>query len=108
MWPFSAGDIQIGMVHRKERLDVEVIRARGLVGKPGNKQTPGMSHHDTMHIFFLFLDYLVRFLCKSLWSIICSTLRKSISAGQREVHQQKENTDSEKNTGSSLSTAASV
>jgi len=29
------------MVHRKERLDVEVIRARGLVGKPGNKQTPG-------------------------------------------------------------------
>ncbi|XP_076158028.1 regulating synaptic membrane exocytosis protein 2 isoform X5 [Alosa pseudoharengus] len=34
------GDIQIGMVHRKERLDVEVIRARGLVGKPGNKQTP--------------------------------------------------------------------
>ncbi len=51
MWPFSAGDIQIGMVHRKERLDVEVIRARGLVGKPGNKQTPGMSHHDTMRIF---------------------------------------------------------
>ncbi|XP_016375791.1 regulating synaptic membrane exocytosis protein 2-like [Sinocyclocheilus rhinocerous] len=34
------GDIQIGMVHRKKRLDVEVIRARGLVGKPGNKQTP--------------------------------------------------------------------
>ncbi|XP_076864474.1 regulating synaptic membrane exocytosis protein 2 isoform X2 [Brachyhypopomus gauderio] len=34
------GDIQIGMVHRKERLDVEVIRARGLVGKGGNKQTP--------------------------------------------------------------------
>ncbi|KAF4073612.1 hypothetical protein AMELA_G00245190 [Ameiurus melas] len=35
------GDIQISMVHRKERLDIEVIRARGLVGKPGNKQTPG-------------------------------------------------------------------
>ncbi|XP_067467895.1 regulating synaptic membrane exocytosis protein 2 isoform X2 [Thunnus thynnus] len=34
------GDIQIGMVHRKERLDVEVIRARGLVGKQGNKNTP--------------------------------------------------------------------
>ncbi len=51
MWPFSTGDIQIGMVHRKERLDVEVIRARGLVGKPGNKQTPGMSHHDTMPFF---------------------------------------------------------
>uniref|UniRef100_A0A3Q4N5K7 C2 domain-containing protein n=1 Tax=Neolamprologus brichardi TaxID=32507 RepID=A0A3Q4N5K7_NEOBR len=34
------GDIQIGMVYRKERLDVEVIRARGLVGKQGNKNTP--------------------------------------------------------------------
>uniref|UniRef100_A0A8C7F7Q0 Regulating synaptic membrane exocytosis 2b n=1 Tax=Oncorhynchus kisutch TaxID=8019 RepID=A0A8C7F7Q0_ONCKI len=34
------GDIQIGMVYRKERLDVEVIRARGLVGKQGNKQLP--------------------------------------------------------------------
>ncbi|GLD69098.1 regulating synaptic membrane exocytosis protein 2-like isoform X11 [Lates japonicus] len=33
-------DIQIGMVYRKERLDVEVIRARGLVGKQGNKNTP--------------------------------------------------------------------
>ncbi|KAI9535971.1 hypothetical protein NQZ68_038758, partial [Dissostichus eleginoides] len=31
------GDIQIGMVYRKERLDVEVIRARGLVGKQGTK-----------------------------------------------------------------------
>ncbi|MEQ2221132.1 Regulating synaptic membrane exocytosis protein 2 [Ilyodon furcidens] len=28
------------MVYRKERLDVEVIRARGLVGKQGNKNTP--------------------------------------------------------------------
>lgn len=36
-----SGDIQIGMVYRKERLDVEVIRARGLVGKQGNKNTPG-------------------------------------------------------------------
>lgn len=34
------GDIQMGMVYRKERLDVEVIRARGLVSKQGNKQTP--------------------------------------------------------------------
>ncbi|XP_074469031.1 regulating synaptic membrane exocytosis protein 2 isoform X1 [Sebastes fasciatus] len=33
----AMGDIQIGMVYRKERLDVEVIRARGLVGKQGNK-----------------------------------------------------------------------
>lgn len=36
----SMGDIQLGMVYRKERLDVEVIRARGLVAKHGNKNTP--------------------------------------------------------------------
>ncbi|XP_077447409.1 regulating synaptic membrane exocytosis protein 2-like [Stigmatopora argus] len=36
----AMGDIQIGMVYRKERLDVEVVRARGLVGKQGNKNTP--------------------------------------------------------------------
>ncbi|KAM8883654.1 regulating synaptic membrane exocytosis protein 2-like [Synchiropus picturatus] len=36
----AMGDIQIGMVFRKERLDVEVVRARGLVGKQGNKNTP--------------------------------------------------------------------
>uniref|UniRef100_A0A8C5G0Y9 C2 domain-containing protein n=1 Tax=Gouania willdenowi TaxID=441366 RepID=A0A8C5G0Y9_GOUWI len=29
----AMGDIQVGMVYRKERLDVEVVRARGLVGK---------------------------------------------------------------------------
>uniref|UniRef100_A0A3B3ZZD5 C2 domain-containing protein n=1 Tax=Periophthalmus magnuspinnatus TaxID=409849 RepID=A0A3B3ZZD5_9GOBI len=34
------GDIQLGMVYRKERLDVEVIRARGLMAKHGNKNTP--------------------------------------------------------------------
>lgn len=39
-----SGDIQIGMVYRKERLDVEVIRARGLVGKQGNKNTPGTKY----------------------------------------------------------------
>ncbi|CAL9691059.1 unnamed protein product [Knipowitschia caucasica] len=36
----SMGDIQLGMVYRKERLDVEVIRARGLSAKHGNKNTP--------------------------------------------------------------------
>lgn len=35
------GDIQIGMVEKKGALEVEVIRARGLVGKPGSKALPG-------------------------------------------------------------------
>ncbi|XP_071061917.1 regulating synaptic membrane exocytosis protein 2 isoform X4 [Pseudochaenichthys georgianus] len=34
------GDIQIGMVDKKGALEVEVIRARGLVGKPGSKSLP--------------------------------------------------------------------
>ncbi|XP_048880934.1 regulating synaptic membrane exocytosis protein 2 isoform X27 [Brienomyrus brachyistius] len=36
----SMGDIQIGMVDKKGLLEVEVIRARGLVGKPGSKALP--------------------------------------------------------------------
>lgn len=35
------GDIQIGMVEKKGALEVEIIRARGLVGKPGSKSLPG-------------------------------------------------------------------
>ncbi|XP_047216374.1 regulating synaptic membrane exocytosis protein 2 isoform X4 [Girardinichthys multiradiatus] len=34
------GDIQISMVEKKGALEVEVIRARGLVGKPGSKALP--------------------------------------------------------------------
>ncbi|TRY55863.1 hypothetical protein DNTS_027375 [Danionella cerebrum] len=34
------GDIQIGMVEKKGALEVEVIRAKGLVGKPGSKALP--------------------------------------------------------------------
>ncbi|XP_051720841.1 regulating synaptic membrane exocytosis protein 2 isoform X41 [Ctenopharyngodon idella] len=36
----SMGDIQIGMVEKKGALEVEVIRARGLVGKPSSKALP--------------------------------------------------------------------
>jgi len=35
------GDIQIGMMDKKGQLEVEVIRARGLVQKPGSKSLPG-------------------------------------------------------------------
>uniref|UniRef100_A0A8C2IES7 Regulating synaptic membrane exocytosis 1 n=1 Tax=Cyprinus carpio TaxID=7962 RepID=A0A8C2IES7_CYPCA len=33
----AIGDIQIGMVNKKGQLEVEVIRARGLIQKPGSK-----------------------------------------------------------------------
>ncbi|XP_062910992.1 regulating synaptic membrane exocytosis protein 2 isoform X1 [Mobula hypostoma] len=36
----SMGDIQIGMMDKKGQLEVEVIRARGLMGKPGSKALP--------------------------------------------------------------------
>ncbi|XP_074487097.1 regulating synaptic membrane exocytosis protein 1-like isoform X24 [Sebastes fasciatus] len=36
----AIGDIQIGMMEKKSQLEVEVIRARGLVQKPGSKNLP--------------------------------------------------------------------
>ncbi|XP_016362706.1 regulating synaptic membrane exocytosis protein 1 [Sinocyclocheilus anshuiensis] len=36
----AIGDIQIGMVNKKGQLEVEVIRARGLIQKPGSKSLP--------------------------------------------------------------------
>ncbi|XP_023189288.1 regulating synaptic membrane exocytosis protein 1-like isoform X4 [Xiphophorus maculatus] len=36
----AIGDIQIGMIEKKGQLEVEVIRARGLVQKPGSKSLP--------------------------------------------------------------------
>ncbi|XP_022595623.1 regulating synaptic membrane exocytosis protein 1-like isoform X3 [Seriola dumerili] len=36
----AIGDIQIGMMEKKGQLEVEVIRARGLVQKPGSKSLP--------------------------------------------------------------------
>lgn len=35
------GDIQVGMMDKKGQLEVEIIRARGLVVKPGSKTLPG-------------------------------------------------------------------
>ncbi|XP_044151747.1 regulating synaptic membrane exocytosis protein 2 isoform X16 [Bufo gargarizans] len=36
----SMGDIQVGMMDKKGKLEVEIIRARGLVVKPGSKTLP--------------------------------------------------------------------
>ena len=38
----SLGDIQLSMCDRKNKLEVEVIRARGLQCKTGSKVLPGM------------------------------------------------------------------
>ena len=35
------GEIQLGIAERKGQLDVEVIRARGLMAKPGARLLPG-------------------------------------------------------------------
>lgn len=40
------GDIQVGMMDKKGQLEVEIIRARGLVVKPGSKTLPGKSRGD--------------------------------------------------------------
>lgn len=36
------------MVEKKGALEVEVIRARGLVGKPGSKSLPGNLRHGDL------------------------------------------------------------
>lgn len=39
------------MVDKKGQLEVEVIRARGLIQKPGSKSTPGMENNCTQQCF---------------------------------------------------------
>lgn len=41
------GDIQVGMMDKKGQLEVEIIRARGLVVKPGSKTLPGKNRRDS-------------------------------------------------------------
>ncbi|XP_052428421.1 regulating synaptic membrane exocytosis protein 1-like isoform X6 [Carassius gibelio] len=36
----AMGDVQIGLINKKGHLEVEVIRARGLIPKPGSKSLP--------------------------------------------------------------------
>lgn len=50
------GDIQIGMMEKKGQLEVEVIRARGLVQKPGSKSLPGENQKG----YFLILIQQIR------------------------------------------------
>jgi len=35
------GEIQLSLMERHRALEIEVIRARGLIPKPGSKLTPG-------------------------------------------------------------------
>lgn len=74
------------MVHRKERLDVEVIRARGLVGKPGNKQTPGMSNHDTICIFFSLNFFKYVLFWTILWGLYVNSCGLPIAAPYVKVY----------------------
>ena len=50
----SMGDIQLALFDRKGMLEVEVVRAKGLLPKPGSKILPGMVNKSTA--FFLFLN----------------------------------------------------
>ena len=46
------GDIQLGLFDRKGILEVEVIRARGLLPKPGSKILPGKLNFGQWKIFY--------------------------------------------------------
>lgn len=51
----SMGDIQLALYNRKGMLEVEVIRARGLLPKPGSKILPGKL--SVANCFF-FIEYI--------------------------------------------------
>lgn len=50
----SMGDIQLAVFDRKGMLEVEVVRAKGLLPKPGSKILPGMVNKSTVVFFILF------------------------------------------------------
>lgn len=44
------GEVQLGLADRKGHLEVEVIRARGLVPKPGSKTVPGSNRLSSISL----------------------------------------------------------
>jgi regulating synaptic membrane exocytosis protein 2 len=60
----ALGDVQLALCDRKGRLEVEVIRARGLQARTGAKLLPGKPHKKTIttintvdiNILFFFLN----------------------------------------------------
>ena len=50
------GEIQLGLFDRKGHLEVEVIRARGLMAKPGARVLPGTLRNYNICLFHLFLS----------------------------------------------------
>ena len=50
------GDIQLSIFDRRGTIEVEVIRARGLLRKPGSKALPGFLF---FHAFKIYLIHLI-------------------------------------------------
>ena len=51
----SMGDIQLALFDRKGVLEVEVIRAKGLLPKPGSKILPGNTSTSLLYCFLAFV-----------------------------------------------------
>lgn len=47
------GEIQLGLYDRKGHLEVEVIRARGLLSKPGARVLPGREYFQEYNFCFV-------------------------------------------------------
>ena len=47
------GDIQLSIFDRRGTIEVEVIRARGLLRKPGSKALPGLLSYTAFHFLLL-------------------------------------------------------
>ena len=104
----SMGDIQLAMFDRKGVLEVEVVRAKGLLPKPGSKILPGMNILLLKSPFYdLKVYFLIFFLPWSFFSLF-STVCEGLRDGGQKVFDEKENQSSAKNIRTILSTTIRI
>ena len=76
----NLGDIQLSLCDRKGNLEVEVIRARGLIAKPGAKLLPGIKClPKDVDLIFKYL-FSQRLMSKYTWS-----KKENVSQKQRRL-----------------------
>ena len=72
------GEIQLGIADRKGHLEVEVIRARGLMAKIGAKVLPGEFHIFMANKFSNLLTHILQYNCFQTHLLINIYLKQSI------------------------------
>ena len=103
----------MGMVDRGGQLEVEVNQARGLIRKPGSKNSPGNCANTLLSResrTFLNPD-----LAPDVWllfdlrcALLLSDVREGVRAGERRVLGQEEDQSSEEVSGTHIPAGSSV